>query len=327
MNLDIQTTVTVIFILLLAAGAGVLYSAVRAFREASRLRFFLKKRKLLSRAWQLAFYAVLVVVAAFLVKRFAEPVTYQVFEPSPTVTLTPTITQTATVTLSPTPSLTPTETITPEFTVTPIMPVVISENFTSQVTPNPDARFSPIVFARRLNGQFQPIDPADRFDQPNSTLFGAFSYENMIAGTQWSALWFRDGELVDYESIEWTGASGGYGYTDLTLPAEEWVEGIYEVQIFVGEIWKASGSFEVLGTPPTPTLTQTATVTPLPTETPQPTQTPQPTGTALPTETPIVILPTATRTATTAPSATPTVTRTPTVTLTPQATRRSTIFR
>lgn len=324
MNLDIQTTVRIIFILLLIAGAGISISAVRAFREASRLRFFLKKRKILSRAWQLVLYAAIVVAGAFLFNRFAEPVTYQVFEPSPTVTLTPTITQTSTITQTATVTITPTVTIIPEFTAVPEIPIVISDGFSSEVTPNPDARFSTIVFARRLNGDYQPINPSDRFDQPNETIFGSFSYENMIPGTQWSTLWFRDGELVSYESIEWNGASGGYGYADLILPAEEWLAGFYEVQIYVGKTWKANGIFEVFGIAPTSTLTPTSTVTLLPTETPEPTGTLQPTATQ--TDTPVPVY-TATATSTVVPTNTATLTLTPTITLTPQATRRSTIFR
>jgi type VI secretion system secreted protein VgrG len=336
MNIDIQTTVTVIFILLLLAGGGIIITAFRAFREAKRLRFFLKRRKILGRAWKLIFYAVLIITAAFLVNRYAEPMTYQVFEPSPTATLTPTITLTYTVTQTSTVTLTPTMTETPEFTSTPIMPAVISEGFTSEVTPNPESVFSNLIFARRLTGEYLPIDPNVRFDQPNTVIYGSFSYDKMIPGAQWSALWFRDGELIDYESIPWNGASGGYGYTDITLPSDEWLPGFFEVQIFVGDIWKTSGYFEVFGDPPTPTLTSTATITPtltetavntatiIPTETLKPSETPQPTLTSTGTMIPTL---TATLTATELPTQTPTKTDIPTQTLTPTATRRSTIFR
>jgi len=336
MSLDIQTTVTIIFVLLLLAGGGIFFTAIRAFQEASRLRFFLKRRKLLGRAWQLVFYALLVIVAAFLVNSYAEPMTYQVFEPSPTATLTPTITLTPTVTQTSTVTLTPTMTETPEFTPTPIMPAVISEGFTSEVTPNPESIFSDISFARRLTGEYLPIDPNVRFDQPNATIYGSFSYNKMIPGTQWSALWFRDGELINYESILWNGASGGYGYTDASLPSDEWLPGFYEVQIFVGEVWKTSGYFEIFGDSPTPTPTSTSTITPIPTETAVNTVTTIPTETARPTETPqptvtptrtLVPTLTTTSTATELPTQTPTPTDIPTQTLTPAATRRSTIYR
>jgi len=317
MNLDIETTVRVIFLLLLAAGAGIFFSAVRAFREASRLRFFLKRREILSRAWRLVLFAILTIGAGFLINRFGEPATYEIFEPSPTITLTPTVT------------LTPTETITPEFTYTPVMPAVISEDFTSEVTPNPDARFSPVEFARRLNGVLQPVDPGVLFNQPITTIFGAFTYANMTVGAQWTSLWFRDGELITYESIEWNGASGGYGFADLVLPAEEWEPGIYEVQIFVGDTWKTSGSFEVAGTPPTATPTPTLTETATPTETLQPTETivPTETETIPPTSEAEITVAEPTETATSQPISTATQTLTPTITLTPQPTRRSTFFR
>ncbi len=336
MNIDIQTTVTIIFILLLLAGGGIFITAFRAFREAKRLRFFLKRRKILGRAWQLLFYAALVITAALLFNRYAEPMTYQVFQPSPTATVTPTITLTPTITQTSTITLTPTMTETPEFTPTPIMPAVISEGFISAVTPNPESVFSDITFARRLTGDYLPIDPNIRFDQPNTTLYGSFSYDKMIQGTQWSALWFRDEELISYESILWNGASGGYGYTDMTLPSDEWLPGFYEVQIFVGETWRTSGYFEIFGDPPTPTPTSTITITPtltetavntatiIPTETLKPSETPQPTFTSTGTLIPTL---TATSTATELPTQTPTPTYVPTQTLTPTATRRSTIFR
>jgi len=342
MNIDIQTTVTIIFILLILAGGAILFSAFRAFQEARRLRFFLKRRKILGRAWQLVFYAALIITAAFLVNSYVEPITYQVFEPSPTATLTPTMTLTPTITQTATSTQAPTMTETPEFTPTPVMPAVISEGFTSEVTPNPESVFSDLTFAKRLNGEYLPIDPNVRFDQPNTTIYGSFSYDKMIPETQWSALWFRDGELIDYESIPWNGASGGYGYTDIAIPSDEWLPGFYEVQIFVGETWKTSGYFEVFGDPPTPTptLTATMTLTPtetvvntatiIPTETPKPSETPQPTFTSTGT-----LIPTLTRTSTATkvptqtptPTNVPTQTDVPTLTLTPTATRRSTIFR
>jgi len=324
MNIDIQTTVTIIFILLLLAGGGILFTAFRAFREARSLRFFLKRRKILGRAWQLIFFAALIITAAFLVNNFAEPMTYHVFEPSPTVTSTPTITLTPTITQTATITLTPTMTETPEFTSTPIMPAVISEGFTSEITPNPESVFSDINFSRRITGWNLPIDPNVRFDQPNTTIYGSFSYDQMITGSQWSAIWFRDGELINYESIPWNGASGGNGYTNITLPSDEWLPGFYEVQIFVGDSWKMSGSFEVLGAPPTPTLTMTATITLIPTETVVNTATITPTETLKPSETP---QPTFTSTGTQPPTLAATELPTQTPTITPTATRQSTIFR
>ncbi len=352
--------------MLLVAGGVLILFALRAFREASRLRFFLKRRALLGNAWKFVFLSLLVIVLAFFINTYAEPVTYKVFQPSPTVTQTPTITSTPTITETPTVTQTATITPTLEFTVTPQMPAVISQDFTSQVTPNAKAVFSAISFSRRLTKEYQAIDPAVTFSNPVDTVYASFSYNNMYVGVQWTALWFRDGELIYYESIPWNGASGGYGYSDCHLPAENWLPGDYEVQIFVGETWKATGKFAITGEAPTPTMTPTLTSTGTMTPTLSPTVTRTATITPTASKTPIpkvtatasavpsgtaTRVPTATKTQTTAPSRTPvpsstpqpsstpipsrtpppsltpTVSLTPTRTPVPTATRRSTIYR
>ena len=348
MNLDIQTTVRTISIFLLIACVAMVLTAVRAFREAGRLRFFLKKRELLGRAWRFVLFALLIAGGAILINTFAEPMVYQVFPPSPTVTQTPTITSTPTITVTPTVTITPTMTQTPEFTSTPIMPAVISQDFTSVTTPNPNARFSPPVFSRQIDEDYQPIEIEDTFENPVEKIFGTFSYESMITNSQWSALWFRDGELVSYESIPWNGSSGGFGYTESNLRPDQWLPGTYEVQIFVGETWKSTGLFTITGIPPTPTITETATITTTPTSTLTPTGTLVPTATLTATGTlapTLTLTPTFTRTITPSltntllpsttptltitpnPSLTATVTQTPLPTLVPTATRRSTIYR
>ncbi len=103
-----------------------------------------------------------------------------------------------------------------------------------------------------------------------------FTYDQMTPNAQWTALWYRDGKLVHYETIPWDGEVGGYGFTEWEAPAEEWLPGTYEVQIFVGLDWKVVGQFILQGDAPTgvPTLSPTPTVTP--SVTPSPTETPLP---------------------------------------------------
>lgn len=344
MNLDIETAVRTLFIFLLIATGVVAFTAFRSFREASRLRFFLKKRELLTRAWRFVFFSILILVFAVLINSYAEPLTYSVFPPSPTVTMTPTVTSTFTVTITPTITTTPTITETPAVTPTPVMPAVISEGFISQTTPNPNARFSELTFAVNIDQDYQPINPAEIFENPLNIIYGSFSYDQMVTNSQWSALWFRDGEIVCIESFPWNGASGGFGFTECQLPAADWLPGDYEVQIFVGETWKVSSFFSVTGVPPTPTITPTATITLTPTITPTPTITTLPTGTLIPTNTPTLSpSPSVTAAAAQILPPTPTLSQTPTITLTststptitvtseptiqPTPTRRSTFYR
>lgn len=290
MKLDIATTVRVIFFLLLVLGATFFYRAWRGYQEASRLYFFIKRQQLLRRMWLFILVGVLIIGFAFTFNRITEPIVYRFFIPSPTATLRPTPTTTPTITLTPSITPTPTITRTPQFTPTPILPAVISEGFKSTITPNPKAVFSQITFSRKLDKTLRPLNPETTFKNPIYTLFGSFSYDQMIIGSQWTALWFRDGELISYETLPWDGASGGYGYTESKLSPEEWLPGKYQVQIYVGTTWKITGNFEVTGTPPTstptPTLTATRTVTP--TQTPTKTTTSSPSQTLSPTPKPTV---------------------------------------
>jgi hypothetical protein len=128
----------------------------------------------------------------------------------------------------------------------------------------------------------------------------------MLEGVQWSALWYRYGELVYYESIPWNGGSGGYGYTDWEPTPDLWKPGLYEVRIFVGMEFKVSGFFTVTGEPPAPVPTTPPTATITPTLTP-----------GLPGVTPPA--PTAPA-ATAGPTASPTRPRFPTPTPSPQVT-------
>ena len=177
------------------------------------------------------------------------------------------------------------------------MPGDIEDEFEGEVTPSPDAVFSPLQFSRRIDDEWQPVDPAVEFENPVGHLYGTFSYNNMTDGVQWTALWYREGELVYFETTIWEGGSGGYGYTDWEPASDQWQPGFYEVQIFVGTEWKVSGYFSVIGEPPTPTITNTPTQTATSTVRPTQTGTASPTQTLWPTRTPTITLtPTRTRT-------------------------------
>ena len=187
--------------------------------------------------------------------------------PTPTITSTPTIT------------FTPAITDTPPFTTTPFIPLAIEALFESVITPNPNAAFSQLQFTRNCSN-FLEFEAAAVFQNPTRYICGVFTYAEMLPGSQWTALWYRDGELVHYETIPWDGETGGYGFTEWEAPPEEWLPGNYEVQIFVGLEWKVVGQFILQGDAPTrvPTLSPTISPSPAVTQTPAP---PLSTGTAV----------------------------------------------
>ena len=321
MSLDIHTAIqTALFITIVALIFSV-WQGTRLIRRARTLPFFRMRRVQMTRGWRLLFIALFLAILAFLLPTQAEPLIYRVFPPTPTFTLTPTITRTPTLTVSPTitltPSITPSPAIsyTPTTSPTPHIPLAIELEFESTTTPNPEAVFSKLTFTDGLDEQYRPLKPGEIFQNPIDHMYGLFSYDSMIVGSQWSALWYRGDELVHYETIPWNGGSGGIGFTDWEPGPHEWLSGEYEVQIFAGMTWKRSGRFTVQGDPPTavPSLTPTPTMTPTktntPTRTPWPSATPIPTWTRIPTVTPRP-------TSTTRPTATrylsPTPTRSPT---------------
>ncbi len=321
-DLDIRTAVQVAIVLSVVGALINLIRGVRSIRGAQNTPFFRLRRDRIVRGWRLLFFAVFLVILSFFLNSYAEPIAYRYFPPSPSATLTATITPIPSITLTPTISLTPTitetpsETNTPTVTPTASIPIAIQSRFDSSVTPNPDAIFSALVFTQGIDDNYQPLDAGTEFQNPLGHMFALFSYDGMVDGAQWTALWYRDGELVHFETEPWDGGTGGLGFTDWNPDPSEWLPASYEVQIFVGLEWKVIGFFEVFGEAPTPSASRTPTVTltltPTPTSLATATRTRTPTP-GPPTFTPFVPSPTWTR----GPTATP---ETPTATLTRQPT-------
>jgi hypothetical protein len=255
----------------------------------------LREQRLLH-GWQVVFWGLVLLALAGWLNFYGEATAFEVFP----VTATPT--QTSTPSVTPSPSLTPSLTLSPsltatlEFTYTPSpsaipeMPLSVLGQFSSRVTPNANSVFSPLTFSRGINfSTYLAIDAGVVFANPVGGIYATFSYDGMLPEVQWTALWYRDGELVSYETKPWDGGTGGYGYTEWIPNAEEWQPGKYQVQIFAGMEPKVVGDFEVTGTPATSSVTPTASATA--------------TGTATRTSTPTI---TATHTRFPTPTKTPT---------------------
>jgi len=279
--MDIRTGIYTTIFLAGVAAFFLLRFGIRSIQSGRRLTFYRLRQQRTSRGWRMLAAGVLLLVIAILLGRFGEPIAYRYFPPSPTITLTPTITLVPTITLSPTITLTPTITDTPSvtdtptITPTPYIPPAIEALFNSQVTPNPDAVFSPLQFST-VYDNFECVAPATSFVNPIDSITACFSYNNMSPGVQWTAMWYYEGELVHYETLPWDGTTGGLGFSQWSPPPEKWQPGTYEVQIFVGLDWKVVGQFVVSGEPPT----STPSLTPIPSLTPTITRTPSATATS-----------------------------------------------
>lgn len=274
MNIDIRSGVMAATLLMIVFFLLSAITGAQTLVSGKRVKFFKLRRDQMMRGWRLVALGFFWAVAALGIYFYGEPAAYHFITPSPTVppSLTPSITPSAsttpTITLTPSITLTPAESYTPTATSTPFVPAAVEVRFEGRLTPPAEAAFSPLVFTNiGLDEEYSPVGPGIQFTNPVGHLYGVFSYAQMADDIQWTALWYRDGELVYYETMPWNGGSGGIGYTDWDPSPELWLPGDYTVQLFLGFDFQVSGEFSVVGQPSTPTVT----LTPFPVATPSPT--------------------------------------------------------
>lgn len=302
------------WLLLLGFGITAVAGLVTLARSR-RMRYFQVRRDAVMRGWQHLLVSVALLIASGFVAglgtpllRLAVPATHTALPPSatqPSATPRPSNTPSASPTATHTPGPSPTSTATGTATVspTPVLPVAfITPIVSATVTPPAEAIAAEMRFTQR--DDCTTTNSSGFFDQLPKTIYAHFFYNNWLPGVQWSGVWLRDGEVVFVETNLWDGSTGGCGFSDFDNAKNWWPEGHYEVQIFVGDRWLVSGTFEVVRSTPTSTITPTRTD--VPTATPSVTRTPRP------------ATPTLTQTATRGPS--PTRTPTPTRTHTPPPT-------
>jgi type VI secretion system secreted protein VgrG len=282
--MDIRAGVIASVILAILIGVLSMRSGIRSIQSARKLTFYRLRRQRNRTGWRLLILGVFTLAFSIWLGRFGEPIAYQYFPPSPTNSLTPSITPipsitpTPTITLSPTITNTPSVTDTPTSTSTPFVPPAVEALFSGVVTPNPDAVFSPLQFST-VYENYECVVPATLFINPVRSMTACFSYNNMQDGVQWTAIWYRNGILVHFETLPWDGGTGGIGFSEWVPAPEEWLPGTYTVVLFVGLERQTSGQFIVNGDPPTPVPTLSPTITPTPENTPTSTGMPSPTVT------------------------------------------------
>ena len=292
LSLDFRTFVLTAGVLLTVFGLVTLLRAFRLFITRDDLRYSRLRQRQSAQAWQRILTGSLMLAVSGWLFTFGEQSIYRVFPVTPTPSPTATASLTPSPTLSPTITLTPSLTPTLQFSLTPTptsiprLPQSISSLFESSVTPDPGTAFSPLTFSRTLDVETYNLGGVGAtFANPVGQIYATFSYDQMLPGVQWTAIWYREGELVNFETLPWNGGTGGLGFTEWTASAEEWTPGFYQVQIFVGEELAVLGEFSVEGGVLTSTPTQTSTPTATPTFTATPTPTVTPTHTRFPTST------------------------------------------
>lgn len=256
--MDLVGRTNLIVFILVAVSFFLLLSGVRALRLGSRTIYFRHRRQRVLAGWWMTGASLLLALIAFLLYRSRIPT----LAPEPTATAVIAsplaVTPSRTLTSTPRPGLTMTPTATS--TATPHLPISLEIMVVSSVTPQASATISDIRFSEALEDNY-PIGNRSEFTNPIRRMYVSFAYSHMTYGAQFTVLWFRNGELVFFESSPWQ--SGGRGGASFKWePAlHEWHQGEYEVQFFVGTQWKATGRFALRGNPPTSTFTPTSSPT------------------------------------------------------------------
>ncbi|MCJ7569809.1 MAG: hypothetical protein MUO58_20055 [Anaerolineales bacterium] len=236
-------------------------------QAARKLPYYLLRKERTLIGWRWFALAAMFGIASIVSASLGQTAVYALYPPTPSIT--PTATKTSTPTVTPTlkntttPTITLTSTITPTATQTPTpsLPEEIHLLLLRETqVPDPEAVFSLVLVARRIDSQNRPIGASDIFTNPVERLFGTFTYNYLTNGLRWTAIWYSGSEMLCLETHAWDGGTGGYGYTECEPGV--WLPGEYEIQIFLSDTWMVSTRFAIEGDPPTPTMTPSSTTQP-----------------------------------------------------------------
>lgn len=288
MKLDLQAGVWMGLLLSVTILTFALVAGIRLIARSRKLLYYQLRQKRINQGWQMIFFSLFAVAGiAVFFPTFAKKYELDLaLFPS----LTPAPSATSYLTQAPLPSKAPT-TATPIPTPDPIdlvrLPRSVAETFTGELTPGPETVFSGMIISEDLNLEdYSPIDAGTEFAYPLKKLVATFSYDKMLQNVQWTVVWYRNDEMVHFETIPWEYAAGGYGYAEVTQEMTNLLPGLYLVEMYIGYELFSSAEFLITGTAPQPTNTRAPTLTPTASQTKAPTSTPTASQTRVPTQTP-----------------------------------------
>ena len=147
-----------------------------------------------------------------------------------------------------------------------------------------------ITFALGATDDYEPIDPADSFEEGITEVHAIFEYGGLSTDNTWERVWYLDGEEMLRSSEAWAGDEAGIFDYFINAGGDSLTPGEWVLELYVEDNLMATGSFTIeaaaeeiaeeeaeLVEEPTDTAeheADIATATPAPTATP--TSAPQP---------------------------------------------------
>ena len=114
----------------------------------------------------------------------------------------------------------------------------------SDVSGPVDAQLGNITFSTDISGNYQAIDPGNRFLEGFYTLYATFSYQGMGDGLNWSWSWLRNGAQIEGGNQVWNYGEEGPGYIYFR-PEEGFRAGEYSLAIWVNDELQNQSGFTV----------------------------------------------------------------------------------
>jgi predicted ribosomally synthesized peptide with SipW-like signal peptide len=149
------------------------------------------------------------------------------------------------------------------------------EEETAPVSVEPE--IGEITFALGATDDYEPIDPAELFEQGITEIHALFDYSGMSTAFTWERVWYLDGEEILRNAADWTDPETGRFDYFLDAGGDPLPPGEWDLEIYVEDELLASGSFIIEGAAEEPTpLAQAETPTVTPTSEPTETPTPRP---------------------------------------------------
>ncbi len=111
-------------------------------------------------------------------------------------------------------------------------------------TATENAQLGGIAFSLDVSGNYQAIDPGNRFVEGFYTLYATFAYQGMVDGMNWSWEWLRNGAQIDGGDQEWSYGEKGPGYIYFR-PEDGFKSGEYSLAIWVDDELQNQAGFTV----------------------------------------------------------------------------------